>query len=115
MKKFSVILLLLVVGALSYIGYLLVQSRPARTHSWFSPRPGDHKPVIMAHQGGERERPSNTMLAYQDAVREGADVLDTDMQMSKDGVLVLMHDDTVDRTTNGTGAIRSLTLVELKK
>jgi len=115
MKKFSVILLLLVACAFTYIGYLFLHSKPARTHGWFSPRPGDHKPLIMAHQGGEGERPSNTMLAYQDAVHEGADVLDTDMQMTKDGMLVFMHDETVDRATNGTGAVRDLTLAELKK
>lgn len=115
MKKFSVILLALVLCTVLYFCYLVMNSQRAQNRSWFSPRSGDHKPMIMAHQGGEGERPSNTMLAFQEAVHAGADVIDTDMQMTKDGVLVLIHDEAVDRTTNGKGYVRDLRLSELKK
>jgi glycerophosphoryl diester phosphodiesterase len=94
--------------------FLLPNQPPARTHVWFTRLPDDHQPLVIAHQGGEGESPGNTMLAFRHAVTVGADVLDTDMQMSKDGVLVLMHDTTVDRTTNGKGAIRDLTLSQIK-
>ncbi|MBK8428561.1 MAG: glycerophosphodiester phosphodiesterase [Lewinellaceae bacterium] len=55
------------------------------------------------------------MFAYQNAVDLGVDVLEMDIHITKDGVLVLMHDEAVDRTTNGTGEIESMTLDELKK
>ena len=55
------------------------------------------------------------MFAFKNAAAMGADVLDTDMHMTGDGVLVLMHDQTVDRTTNGTGALRDLTLAQVKQ
>lgn len=71
--------------------------------------------LVFAHQGGENIRPSNTREAFCYAVELGADVLDTDMHMTKDGVLVLTHDETVDRTTNGHGTIRDLTLAEIKQ
>jgi glycerophosphoryl diester phosphodiesterase len=91
-----------------------VMAKPAPAHSWFAPRPGDHAPLVFAHQGGENLWPSNTMLAFENSAALGADVLDTDMHMTKDGALVLMHDQTVDRTTEGAGAIRDLTLAEIR-
>jgi glycerophosphoryl diester phosphodiesterase len=94
--------------------FLILTAKPAPVHPWFSPRPGDHQPLVFAHQGGENLWPSNTMLAFQKSAELGADVLDTDMHLTKDGVLILMHDQTVDRTTDGTGGIRELTLAEIK-
>lgn len=102
------------IGLVVYLGFV-VMARPVPLHPWFAPRPGDHQPLVFAHQGGENIRPSNTLLAFQHAVELGADVLDTDMHLTKDGVLVLMHDQTVDRTTDGTGAIRDLTLAKIKQ
>jgi glycerophosphoryl diester phosphodiesterase len=69
---------------------------------------------VIAHQGGEGVWPSNTMLAFQQAVRLGVDMLDTDIHLTKDGILVTIHDDSVDRTTNGKGKVRDLTLAEIK-
>jgi glycerophosphoryl diester phosphodiesterase len=108
---------LLVVVAVSAFVYVVarLRARPAPPHPWFAARPGDHHPLVFAHQGGENLWPSNTLYAFKNAAQMGADVLDTDMHMTRDGVLVLMHDATVDRTTDGTGAIRDLTLAELKK
>lgn len=73
------------------------------------------KPWILAHQGGEDLWPSNTLLAFQNAAKLGVDMLDTDMHATRDGVLVLSHDDTVDRLTDGRGRIRDLTLAQLKR
>lgn len=86
---------------------------PIEPVEFFAPRDGEHRPLVFAHQGGEGVAPSNTMVAFQMAAATGADVLDSDMHMTADGVLVLIHDETVDRTSNGTGAVRDLTMGEL--
>jgi glycerophosphoryl diester phosphodiesterase len=99
------------------IAYVVARltARPAAAHPWFTARVGQNKPLVFAHQGAENLWPSNTQFAFQHAAEMGADVLDMDMHMTKDGALVLMHDQTVDRTTDGTGAIRDLTLDEVKR
>jgi glycerophosphoryl diester phosphodiesterase len=71
-------------------------------------------PLVMAHRGGAGLWPENTMYAFERAVELGVDVLETEIHSTADGVLVLSHDSTVDRTTNGSGPIKSLTLAELK-
>lgn len=68
----------------------------------------------IAHRGGAKHRPEETMLAFDHAVAIGVDVLELDVHASLDGVVVCIHDDTVDRTTDGTGAISSLTYAELQ-
>ncbi|MFC4452259.1 glycerophosphodiester phosphodiesterase [Deinococcus sonorensis] len=73
-----------------------------------------NEPWILAHQGGEDLWPSNTLLAFQQAAQLGVNMLDTDMHATRDGVLVLSHDETVDRLTDGQGRIRDLTLAQLK-
>lgn len=72
-------------------------------------------PLVIAHQGGDGVWPGETMLAYQNAVDLGVDVLEMDIHITNDGKLILMHDETVDRTTDGTGEIESMTLTDLKK
>ena len=69
----------------------------------------------FAHQGGEFERPSNTMFAFERAYAGGADVLEMDIHTTADGELVVIHDSTVDRTTNATGSVYDMTLAELQK
>jgi glycerophosphoryl diester phosphodiesterase len=105
---------ILLILALAY-GIARMLARPTPAADWSAPRPGDHKPLVLAHQGGENLWPSNTRRALEQSAALGADVLDMDMHMTRDGVLVLMHDRTVDRTTNGSGAIRDLTLAEIKQ
>ncbi|MEM7157107.1 MAG: glycerophosphodiester phosphodiesterase [Myxococcota bacterium] len=68
----------------------------------------------IAHRGGRAERPEHTLVAYDHAREAGADVLELDVHATADGVLVVMHDDTVDRTTDGEGLIQELTLEEIK-
>jgi glycerophosphoryl diester phosphodiesterase len=69
----------------------------------------------IAHAGGKGTRPEHTMIAYETALAEGTDVLELDVHATSDGVLVLMHDETVDRTTDGSGAIASMTFAELRE
>ena len=70
---------------------------------------------VAAHRGWCDKYPENTMIAYQKAVELGVDQIELDVRMTADGALVLMHDATVDRTTDGTGKIAEMTLAEVKK
>jgi glycerophosphoryl diester phosphodiesterase len=69
----------------------------------------------FAHQGAEFERPSNTMYAFERARAGGADVLELDIHTTSDGEVVVIHDSTVDRTTNGTGSVYDKSLAELQQ
>jgi glycerophosphoryl diester phosphodiesterase len=69
---------------------------------------------VLAHRGGRVDTPENTLAAFGHAIQLGADWLEFDVQMTRDGVLVVIHDDTVDRTTNGTGRVADLTLAEIR-
>lgn len=73
------------------------------------------KPVIIGHRGAAALAPENTLSSFKAAFEVGAEVVEMDVQRTKDGHLVIMHDDTVDRTTNGHGSIKDLTLEEIKK
>jgi glycerophosphoryl diester phosphodiesterase len=75
----------------------------------------DDRVLNIAHQGGEAELPSNTMYAFRTAVAAGADMLELDVSATRDGALVVMHDWTVDRTTNGTGYVTDLTLAQVQQ
>jgi glycerophosphoryl diester phosphodiesterase len=73
------------------------------------------RPLVIAHQGGDGIWPGDTMYAFEKAVEIGADVLEMDAHITRDGHIVLMHDEEVDRTTDGTGVIEEMTLDELKQ
>ena len=70
---------------------------------------------IIAHRGSKGTHPENTCIAFREAVRVGAEGIELDVHLSKDGYLIVMHDETVDRTTDGHGEIQQLTLNELKQ
>jgi glycerophosphoryl diester phosphodiesterase len=73
-------------------------------------------PLLVAHRGGSRLAPENTMPAFHQAVDVWrADVLETDVHLSADGKLVVIHDATVDRTTDGTGPVRDLGWARLRE
>ena len=72
------------------------------------------RPLVIAHAGGDRSWPHSTMYAFSQAAHAGVDVLEMDLQMTADRVLVVHHDDTVDRTTNATGRVRDMTYEELQ-
>ena len=77
--------------------------------------PGRTKPYVMAHRGNRVLCPENTLAAFRQAFIEGADILETDLHLSADGVFMCIHDATVDRTTDGSGAVSAMTLSELKQ
>ena len=70
---------------------------------------------ICAHRGAMNTHPENTIPAFQEAIRLGAHMIEFDVQLSKDGYLVLMHDTTLDRTTNGSGEVKNKTIKEIKE
>lgn len=74
----------------------------------------ERRDLNIAHQGGEIEAPSNTMFALKTARAKGSDVLEIDVHMTQDGEIVVIHDATVDRTTDGTGQVDELTLAEVR-
>lgn len=69
---------------------------------------------LCAHRGAMTTHPENTLPALEEAVRLGAHMIEFDIQLTKDGALVLMHDSTVNRTTDGKGKVSDLTLAEIK-
>ena len=68
----------------------------------------------VAHRGASGNYPENTLLAFQKALEIGVNEIELDLYLTKDHHLIIMHDSTVDRTTDGTGAISDLTLTEIK-
>lgn len=73
-----------------------------------------NKPLLIAHRGASAHAPENTMLAFQLAMAQGADGIELDVKKCASGEVVVMHDTTVDRTTNGSGAVHKLTLAQLR-
>jgi glycerophosphoryl diester phosphodiesterase len=105
--------------ALSVLGIVLLAlalaaalSRRAPEHPYYS---ADLPyPLVIAHQGGDGLWPGDTLYAFEQAAAQGVDVLEMDLHITQDGVLVISHDETVDRTTNGAGNIEDMTLAEIK-
>lgn len=91
---------------------LALLTQPVADHAFFAQFPPE--PLVIAHRGGKGLWPENTLYAFEHAVDLGVDVLEMDIHSTADGVLVVMHDDTVDRTTDGSGPIQALTLDEIK-
>ncbi|MDI1312749.1 glycerophosphodiester phosphodiesterase family protein [Prosthecobacter sp.] len=97
MKRLHILLIVLTFGALFQCN---AEDMPARG--------------LCAHRGDMGTHPENTIPALVEAVRLGAHMIEFDIQFTKDGALILMHDATVDRTTNGKGKVSDLTLAEIK-
>ena len=82
---------------------------PAGDNPWLA-----RSPISFTHRGGVREFPENTLYAYHRAAEAGPDVLEMDVYQTTDDELVILHDLTVDRTTDGSGDVGDFTLAELK-
>lgn len=70
---------------------------------------------VISHRGANDRYPEHTLLAYEQAIKDKADYIEIDLRITKDNQLIAMHDDTVDRTTNGSGNVSDYTLEEIKK
>lgn len=74
-----------------------------------------NKVMVVSHRGNWREAPENSVWAIRKAIEAGADMAEIDLALTKDSVLILMHDRTIDRTTTGKGAPADYTLAEIKE
>ena len=107
------------IGALVALAlfYLIVQLLPPRGkvpgQNVWRPSPGQ-RPLVIAHGGGQGLHPPNTLEAFAHAVALGCDALEMDLRLTKDGVLVTLHDETIDRTSDGRGRAIDFTAAELK-
>jgi glycerophosphoryl diester phosphodiesterase len=97
--------------ALGVVLLLLAAAPAGAANRWIQ----KDAPLNIAHQGGEDEFPSNTLYAFRKAVRAGADMLELDIGVTKDGKVIVMHDTTVDGKTNGHGTVASKTLKQIKR
>lgn len=73
------------------------------------------RPFVIAHRGNRVQAPENSMAAFRLALAQGAVALETDLRLTRDREIVLMHDDTLDRTTDHSGAVADMTLDEIKQ
>lgn len=69
----------------------------------------------IAHRGASDKAPENTLIAFERALEQGADAVECDVHLSGDGVVVVIHDETVDRTTDGSGEVAAMSLEELRR
>lgn len=79
------------------------------------PSGGERPVLVIAHRGGATLAPENTLAAFRNAIALGADMIEIDVHLTRDGHVVVIHDNTVDRTTDGHGRIADLTLAEIKE
>jgi len=79
------------------------------------PEPVLPKRGICAHRGASKTHPENTIAAFKEAIRLGAHMIEFDVRFSKDSALVIIHDASLDRTTNGSGQVKDFALADLKK
>jgi glycerophosphoryl diester phosphodiesterase len=107
-KAFKTVLALLF---LAFIASVIVNPK-APAANYYATAP---KALVIAHQGGDGVWPGDTMFAFEKAVEIGSDVLEMDAHITQDSRIVLMHDETVDHTTDGTGLIEDMSLDELKR
>lgn len=74
-----------------------------------------NEPVIVGHRGAWGDYPENTLLSFREALDKGADAVEMDVRITADGHVVVMHDATVDRTTDGKGRVDEMTLEEVRQ
>lgn len=96
-----------------YVFLAMQTGKPAEARAIFKRE--SSRPLVFAHRGGGGLFPENTLEAFKYSAQMGVDVLELDVHSTSDGTLVVMHDERVDRTTNGSGRVSEMTLAELKK
>jgi glycerophosphoryl diester phosphodiesterase len=109
-KRLLKIFLAALVLAVIVLGGVWLQARPAPPHPYFDAIGFQ----VIAHRGGSGLGPENTLAAFRRSLAAGADVLEMDVRSTADGNLVVLHDATVDRTTDGRGTVNEMTLAQLK-
>ena len=94
---------------------VLVAGFPQPLAAMAAPNEHAHRVDTVAHRGASGYAPENTMAAFRKAVKMKADYIEIDVQVTKDGQMVVIHDNTVDRTTDGTGKVKDLTFEEIRE
>ncbi|MDX1414210.1 MAG: glycerophosphodiester phosphodiesterase [Candidatus Promineifilaceae bacterium] len=114
--KIRWLLIVLIILLLALLA-LTLWTRPSPEHPFFTQFNDDQYPLVIAHADdtGQGLWPGSTMLFLEGVAGMNVDVLELDLHMTRDGYIVVMHDDTVDRTTNGSGKISAMTLEEIKE
>ena len=107
------ILLMIAVVLVTGIVIAHLTAEPAADHPFFEQFSADQYPLVIAHAGSELY-PTDTLYALSEYAEMNVDILEMDLHMTADGEIILIHDDTVDRTTDGTGDVREMTLAELQ-
>lgn len=108
--RFRRVFTYLFVVSIALLAVCLVASEPVPAHPYFA----DGEFQVIAHRGGRGLMPENTLSAFRHADSLGVDVLEMDIHASADGQLVVIHDRTVDRTTDGRGRVDSMTVQQLQ-
>jgi glycerophosphoryl diester phosphodiesterase len=106
-------LLVVLILAGIYVYFAMQTGTPAVSREIFKRAIG--RPLVFAHRGGGGLFPENTLEAFRYSAQMGVDVLELDVHSTADGALVVIHDATVNRTTNGSGRVSEMTLAEIKK
>lgn len=75
---------------------------------------GNSQPLVFGHRGAKAYAPMNTLASFELALEQGADGIELDVRLTRDGAMVILHDDRVDATTNGEGRVGDLTLTEIQ-
>jgi len=112
MKRIALTLAAVLLLLLLYIGSICLPSffyKNGYTHDIL------HDMKIIAHRGGASLAPENTLTCYRKGIEAGADMIETDIHLTRDGHIVVCHDERVDRTTDGSGRIRDLSLDEIRR
>lgn len=107
--------ILLIIVAVLVAGIVIAHliASPAPDHVFFDQFSPDQYPLVIAHAGSELF-PHDTLYALKEYAAMGVDILEMDLHMTADGEIILIHDDTVDRTTDGSGDVREMTLAEVQ-
>ena len=105
-------MILILVG---FYVYLATQTGKPRRSATVFKQIETKRPLVFAHRGGGGLIPENTLAAFEYSAKMGVDVLELDVHATADGALVVHHDRSVDRTTDGRGLVSELTLDALKK
>ena len=96
-------------------GLLHATNRPATVPAVLAAFEDSDRPVVVAHRGGMGLWPENSLFAFRRASEIGADMIEMDVRLSRDGELVVIHDETLDRTTNGSGPVAAHDLAALRQ
>ena len=112
-RKWLIALLIVLALLAGTYAVFAFTARSAADHAWFTQAAG--RTAVIAHRGGAGLRPENTLAAFAHAAQLGADVLEMDLRLTADGTIVVLHDPTVDRTTDGTGRVDAMALADLRK